>query len=138
MDNIIIVMFAAIIIIGGLLLLVIIMTRKGPRVLDQSTYRSKWLAIESILGSDEATRHIAIIKADTLLDRALRERGVKGATMGDRMKQAKSLFSNNNAIWAAHKLRNKIAHEDDITIQDKTARQALKAFKIALKDVGAL
>jgi hypothetical protein len=138
MDNIIVVMFAAIISIGGLLLLIIVITRNGPRVLEKATYRSKWLAIESALGSDEASRHVAIMKADALLDRALRERGIRGATMGERMNQAKPLFSNNNAIWAAHKIRNKIAHEDDITIQDKTARQSLKAFKIALKDVGAL
>lgn len=138
MDSIIIFMFLAIIIVGGLLLAVIFLTRKGPKALSQANYRSKWLEIESSIGDGESSRQLAIINADKLLDCALRERSIKGNTMAQRMKNAKNIFRNNNAIWAAHKLRNKIAHEESVNIQPKTVKQALTAYKLALKDIGAL
>ena len=138
MDNIIIIMFLAIIIVGSLLLFVIFLTRKGPRVLNQAEYRSKWLKIESSISSNESSRQLAIINADKLLDHALKQRGIKGNTMAQRMKNSKNIFRNNNAVWAAHKLRNKIAHEDAVKVQPKTVKQALTAYKMALKDVGAL
>jgi hypothetical protein len=138
MDSIIIFMFLAIIIVGSLLLAVIFLTRKGPKVLNQAEYRSKWLKIESSIDDNESSRQLAIINADKLLDYALKQRGVKGNTIAQRMKNSKNIFRNNNAVWAAHKLRNKIAHEDSVKIQPKTTKQALTAYKMALKDVGAL
>jgi hypothetical protein len=67
---------------------------------------------------------------------ALKERGVRGNTMGERMKN--SSWSNANAVWAAHKIRNKIAHEADVAVDYDTARRALASFKQGLKDVGAI
>lgn len=131
-------MFIAIIIVGSLLLAVIFLTRKGPKVLNQAEYRSKWLDIESSFNDSENSRQLAIINSDKLLDHALKERGVRGSNMAQRMKNAKNIFRNNNAIWAAHKLRNKIAHENDVKVQPKTCKQALTAYKMALKDIGAL
>lgn len=138
MNSIIIVMVIGIIIIGIIMLAVMAATRKKAPGLDQEEFRSKWLKIEASIIDDEASCHLAILNADKLLDSALKARGFSGETMGERMKSASTTFSNNNAIWAAHKLRNQIAHEPDVAIKPKTARYALKAFKKALKDVGAL
>ncbi len=131
-------MVIGIIIIGIMLLIVISMTRKKVPGLDQEAFRGKWLKIEGSTLDDEASQHLAILSADKLLDAALKARGFSGETMGERMKNARSTFSNNDAVWAAHKLRNKIAHESDVVIKPKTIRYALQAFKKALKDVGAL
>ncbi len=138
MDSIIFVMFAAIVIIGLGFLVIITLTRKGPRGLNQEKFRSRWLAIEGSLGESESSRHLCILNADKLLDEALKARGFRGQTMGERLKSARKTLRNNNAVWAAHKLRNQIAHESDISIKPQTARQALAAFKGGLKDVGAL
>jgi hypothetical protein len=54
------------------------------------------------------------------------------------MKIAKDTWSNANAVWTAHKLRNQIAHEPGVTVTYEDARQALGAFKQALKDIGAI
>lgn len=138
MDSIIFILFAAIVIIGIILLVIITMTRKGPTGLKKDEFRSKWLRIENSLSENESSRHLSILNADKLLDDALKARGYKGDTMGERLKSARPKLSNNNAVWAAHKLRNQIAHESDVFIKPETARHALAAFKVALKDVGAL
>ena len=131
--------FAGVLIIGALLIIVIMLTKKGAVHLDVDKYRSRWLAIENQLKRDEeSSYHLCILNADKVLDQALRERGVKGETMGERMKTARDSWSNANAVWAAHKLRNQVAHESDVHISYDDTRRALVAFKQALKDVGAI
>lgn len=137
MDGLVVLLFIIVIVIGVVLLAIIALTRKSPRGINRDEFRSKWLAIESSLGSTEDSRHMAILNADKLLDAALKARGFKGETMGERMKSANKTFRHNNAIWAAHKLRNQIAHED-ISVKPHIAKQALAAFKGGLKDLGAL
>ncbi len=139
MDQTIIFFFAAIIIVGGLLYAIIELTKKGTKHLDVDHYRAKWLSIEHQLKQDEpSSRHLVVLNADKLLDQALKDRGVKGTTMGERLKSSAQLFSNRNNIWSAHKLRNQIAHESDVNVSHDAARRALESFKQALKDIGAI
>lgn len=139
MDGQIIILFAAVLIIGGLLFAVITFTKKGPSALNVERYRVKWLSIEQHLKQDEVSSyHLSVLNADKLLDQALRDRGVKGNTMGERMKTVQQSWSNANAVWGAHKLRNQIAHEQDVRVNYDDARRALSGFKQALKDVGAI
>ena len=131
--------FAAILIFGGLLFAIISFTKNSSRALDQDKFRSRWMSVESKLQRDnEATYMVCIFEADKLLDQALRERGLSGKTMADRMKQCQGKWTNGNGVWAAHKLRNKLAHEADIRVDYDRTRQALGAFKQGLKDVGAI
>lgn len=105
--------------------------------LDTQKYRSRWLSIEQQLKKAEpATYQLCVLNADKLLDHALRELGTKGQTMGERMKVTK--WTNVHAVWGAHKLRNQIAHEADVSIGYDEARRALAGFKQGLKDVGAI
>lgn len=139
MDGTFFAVFAGVMIIGVMLIIVIMLTKKGAVQLDVDKYRSRWLAIENQLKRDEeSSYHLCILNADKLLDQALRERGVKGETMGERMKTARDTWSNANAVWTAHKLRNQVAHEPDVRISYDDTRRALAAFKQALKDVGAI
>lgn len=138
MNSFVVIMVIGIIIVGIIMLAVIASTRKKAPGLDKEAFRSKWLKIEGAVINDEASCHLAILNADKLLDEALKSRGFGGDTMGERMKAARGTFSNNNAVWAAHKLRNQVAHEPDVNIKPKTGRYALKAFKRGLKDLGAL
>lgn len=138
MDAVVIWLFIAIIIVGVGFLALMALTRKPSKYLDQQKYRERWLAISNAMTSDTGTQELAIINADKLLDQALRERGLFGDSMGERMKNAKSIFSNNNAVWSAHKLRNRIAHEHTVKLNPIVTKRAMAAFKAALKDVGAL
>ncbi len=131
--------FSAILIFGGLLFAVISLAKNSPRTLDQDKYRSRWLAIETRLKRDDSNTHIlCVLEADKLLDQALREKGLSGKTMAERMKQCQGKWTNGNGVWAAHKLRNRLAHESDVRIDYDRSRQALIAYKQGLKDMGAI
>jgi hypothetical protein len=139
MDAVVIIVFAIVLVIGGVLLAVMSVAKGGKKYLDVEKYRVKWLAIEQSVKQDqEASYHLALLNADKLLDHALTERGFSGNTMGERMKSAQKTWSDANATWTAHKLRNQIAHEHDVRISLDTTYRALAAFKQALKDVGAI
>ncbi len=127
------------IIILGLALFILMSFNKGaPVKLDVEKYRVSYLEIENNLKQDDLSCHMTIINADKLLDQALKELRIPGVTMGDRLKNAKSKFHNNDRVWSAHKLRNRIVHEHGVDLTYKDCRVALAGFKEALKDLGAI
>lgn len=131
--------FAAILIVGGLLFVFVSIAKNSPRELDVERYRSRWLNIETALSrNNEGSHTLCILNADKLLDQALRDRGVAGKTMAERMRGCQGKWTNGNGLWAAHKVRNRLAHETDATIDYDRAKQALIAYKQALKDLGAI
>jgi len=141
MDQSISVIFflAAILIFGAIIFAVISLTKRGPSSLNVDKYRSNWLMIEQSLKRDEKSSYqMCVLNADTLLDHAMKEKGIQGTTMADRMKQLQKTWSNANNVWTAHKLRNQIAHEPDVRLDYDGARRTLQAFKQALKDIGAI
>ncbi|HEX8389982.1 MAG TPA: hypothetical protein VF597_01010 [Candidatus Saccharimonadales bacterium] len=137
MNDLVIILFLAVVVIGVGLLVLISVTRKGPSKLDQEKYRSRWLAITGSTTETAESWQFAVINADKLLDQALKERGLRGETMGERLKQSKGHLSQLDAVWKAHKLRNRIAH-DDGTVSKRESAKALETFKRALQDMGAL
>jgi hypothetical protein len=128
----------AILLVGGMILFLV--TRgSGSSELNKDCYRKDWLNIEQqLVKTQEASYQIVILNADKLLDKALKQRGYKGDTMGERMRSAKDIWSNANAVWTVHKLRNQIAHEHDVKVRYDTVRRSLAVYKQALKDVGAI
>jgi len=138
MDQMLIFFLAGILIIGALLFALITRSKKGVKKIDVEYYRVKCLEIENQLKPNEPSSfHLSILNADKLVDQVLKCRGAKGKTMGERMKNT-TLFSDKNGIWEAHKLRNRIAHEPDVNVTYNDARYALRSFKKALKDLGAI
>jgi hypothetical protein len=130
---------AAILVFGAILYAVVSLTRRGSTTLDVEKYRTRWMTIEQQLKRDELmTYHMTVLNADTLLDQALKDKGIAGTTMGERMKHMQQKWSNANNVWTAHKLRNQIAHEPDVKLSYDSARRALSSFKQALKDLGAI
>ena len=111
--------------------------RKTPG-LDLAYYQEHWQRIQSLANSSASEQHLAVLEADKLLDHALKARNFGGQTMGDRLKRARNTFRNNNAVWQAHKLRNRLAHESGITVSSGEVGNALSGFKAGLKDLGAL
>ncbi|MCA9386883.1 hypothetical protein KC669_02500 [Candidatus Dojkabacteria bacterium] len=75
----------------------------------------------------------ALIGADKLLDFALRHKGIKGNTLGERLKNAENHFEKKfyNSIWDAHKLRNKLVHEVDATLTVYQLRSKAKNLVLA-------
>ena len=129
----------AVIIIGVFLIVAMMLTKKRTHKFNVEEYQTRFLKIENHLNKDNpATFALSIINGDKLLDKALIEAGIPGKTMGERLKKSGDRFTDLNAIWRAHKLRNMIAHEDDLDLSYRQAASALAIYKQALKDLGAI
>lgn len=139
MDGGVVTFVIAILIVAVLIFVAILLTGKRGHHFNMEQYQTRMLEIENGLKQDNpASFIVSIINGDKLLDKALIEMGVPGKTMGDRLKRAGDRFSNLNAVWRAHKLRNTIAHESDLEISYKQAYNALAVYRQALKDLGAI
>lgn len=139
MDGGVVTFIFAILIVAVLVFVAILLTGKRGYHFNVEAYQSRFLTIENKLKQDNPASFVAtIIEGDKLLDKAMVEMGVSGKTMGDRLKKAGGRFTNLNAVWRAHKLRNVIAHESDVEISYKQAFNALAIYKQALKDLGAI
>lgn len=139
MNSLVLYVFAGILVFAGLVLALIFRFHHGGVQLNVDKYRRRWIEIERKLSRSNADScHLAVIEADKLLDTALKESGAKGDTMGERLKNTKHIWSSNDSVWSAHKLRNRLVHEPDAIASYETARKALAGFKRALKDIGAI
>jgi len=110
---------------------------KKRRPLNKEYFESKWKELQKLCGNKE-TWPLAIINADKLLDEALKKSNFKGKSMGERMVSAQRSISDNDGIWSAHKLRNRLVHENDIALREQDVKHALLEFRRAMKDLGAL
>ncbi len=111
--------------------------RRRPRTLKVEYYQKRWKELQKLCG-DKSTWPLAIIDADKLLDEALKQNRIKGKTMGERMVTVQRSLSDNDGVWYAHKLRNKLVHEQYDRLKEQDVKQALMGFRQALKDLGAL
>lgn len=129
----------AILIVGIFVFVAISLTSKKNYNFDKDAYQADWLHIENSLEKDnKATYNNAVIEADKLLDKAMHEMGLPGKTFAERLKKSSAHFSQVNAIWHAHKIRNQIAHEHGFSIEYLQAKHALASYKQGLKDLGAI
>lgn len=139
MDSGVVIFILATLIVAVFIFVAILLTGKRGYHFDMQAYQAKFLSIENKLSKDNASSFVSvIIEADKLLDKAMHEIGIPGKTMGDRLKRSGDRFTDLNAVWRAHKLRNAIAHESDLDISYKQAATALAIYKQALKDLGAI
>lgn len=106
----------------------------------KKTAERSWGEVERhfFSGSDSDLK-IAVIKADTLLDEALREGGIRGADLGERLRSLTAAdLPEIDRIWEAHRLRNRIAHETDFVLKRDLAERALTVYEKALEHLGFL
>ncbi|MBR3232976.1 hypothetical protein IKF74_01690 [Candidatus Saccharibacteria bacterium] len=133
-------LFGSIAVVGILIFVAIILTGKRKYTFNKLEYQTDFLAIEnSLTKNNPQSYQMAVVEGDKLLDKAMMEMGISGKTMGERLKKCgKEKFSQLNAVWNAHKLRNQIAHESGFKLEYHQARHALTIYKQALKDLGAI
>ncbi len=134
-----IIFLVAILIVGALIFVAINITKHRPTRFDQEEYQTDFLRIENTLTRENELSYNAVVtEADKLLDKALCESGALGRTMGDRLKHSGPKFTQLNAVWHAHKLRNQIAHQHNFHLEYKQSLHALATYKQALRDLGAI
>jgi hypothetical protein len=129
--GLVIVLFALVI------LMIRLRFRPVVRRFNTKKYQDRWQEVQQLCRAD-ATWPLAVINADKLVDEALKTCRMRGKTMGERLVCAQRRLSDNDSIWFGHKLRNKIVHEDMSKLKQHDVQAALRGFRQALKDLGAL
>lgn len=76
----------------------------------------------------------AVIDLDTLLDHVMKNSGLSGQTMGERLKAAHSVFERPmyDEIWTAHKMRNQLVHEPSFKPNLQRLQESRRALKEAI------
>ncbi len=125
--------------LGGFIALIIalVLFRRLPRKLKAEHFTLQWKTLQTYL-KDKAKWGDAIVEADKLLDKALKKRRFRGKSMGERMVAAQRVFSDNDGVWFAHNLCKKIISDDIKRLKESDVKNALVAFRQALRDIGAL
>jgi hypothetical protein len=126
--------------LGGLLLVIVLggwLTKKRFGKPSIKKFTERWSEAQKLCASKN-TWPLAIINADKLLDDALKQSHYKGKTMGERLVAAQRDLTDNDAVWFAHKLRNKIVHEEYGDLKKRDVQRVLVGFRQALRDLGAL
>lgn len=103
-----------------------------PDDYDEPQEMTRWGRIEALYeGGDEAHWRQAIIEADIMLDDMLTVQGYDGQTIGEKLKTVESAdFTTLEYAWAAHKVRNNIAHQGQgYILTEREASQALKWYR---------
>lgn len=92
--------------------------------------------VRKMASANPSDWNLAVIRADALFDGVLKDMGLSGDTMGDRLKQLDlAKLATLNEIWEAHKIRNRIAHETDRVLTHEEAARAIGAFEAALREL---
>lgn len=103
----------------------------------QTYFQEQWMQLLTRVRTPEGMA-LAVIDADKLVDEALRRKHFKGKTMGERLVAAQRIISDNDRVWYAHKLRNRLVHEPNIRLKKREAQEALAGFRTCLKDLEVL
>lgn len=138
MDNSLLFLLGAVLVVGFIFFVFISKGSRRRSRLDRTEFQQRWQRIRHLESQGESGWQLAIMEADKLLDQALRQSGYGGETMGERLKSAQRTFRSADNIWKAHKLRNRLAHEQDVQLNSLFVGQALHNFEVGLRDLGAL
>ena len=116
-----------------LVLMILLITHKGKPRMNKKHFQKQWEKIEST-----EDYHGSVLEADQLLEEALKNAGIKGGTTGERLNNAAGFLRDINGAWAAHKVYNQLAENSEVLPTVTELKKALRQYKKALKDLGAL
>lgn len=92
------------------------------------------LSAQMDTAEEQRDAHRKVLDGEKVLDHALRTLGYRG-TFADKLKRAAPRLRDSEAVWRAHRLRNRIAHEAGVDVDGREAAGALRAFRRALEDL---
>lgn len=82
----------------------------------------------------------AVIESDIILDKALKELGYAGVSLGERLRSiTPTMMSTVDDAWEAHKVRNQIAHGGaDFVLTHKIAKDTIIRYERVFAELGLL
>jgi conjugal transfer/entry exclusion protein len=102
---------------------------------------SSWEKIEEkVRQGGESNYKMSLIEADKLFGRVLKELGYQEETWAKSMAKASDRFSNStrNGVWSAHKLRNRLVHDESDELHSYQAKANLAKYRRGLKELNIL
>lgn len=120
-----------------ILILAFLVVKFTPKRTKKSNFQAKWKDVIKYCAHKE-TWPSALSHADELLEEALSRRRYKGKNMGEKLVSAQKKFTDNDGVWAAHKLAVKASAHPKIRLKEKDVKIALASIRQALKDIEVL
>ena len=101
---------------------------------------ARWEEIKKHIDSHrEFEWKFAVIEADKLIDHVLKSAGYTGETMGERLINIdKSQLVSLDGLWEAHKIRNKIVHDQNYFLRYAEAKRAIQLYEKLLEELGVI
>lgn len=115
-------------------------TSRRTLTLRDALMQERWRAVlaKAASGSADAFR-IAVIDADKLADDALRQLGLEGEHMADRLEKiAPAELRSLERLWRAHRIRNDLVHTPGFELSREAAARTLEDYEAFLKEVQVL
>lgn len=112
---------------------------KPKRRIRTKKFQANWDKIQKSC-SQRKTWPEAVMQADELLYKALKKKGYKGKSTGEKLVAAQHEIKFNEEVWFSHKFSKKLSEEaiDVRKLKKKDIIMALAGFREALRDLGAL
>jgi hypothetical protein len=113
---------------------------QGKKAEATNKMTAEWERIKTrLMAGDEANSKLAVIEADKLVDTVIKDMGIEGDTMGERMKKlSPATLPSIQDLWEVHKLRNNVVHTADFHITIAQATRAIAMYEKVLKDLKAI
>jgi hypothetical protein len=111
--------------------------RRRAKKLKVKQFTQRWKELQKNCATRK-TWPEALLQADALLDKALKQSRYKGKTTGERLVAAQHELSSNDKVWFSHKYCQQMKDVDVRTLKKKQVAEALAGFREALRDLGAL
>lgn len=113
---------------------------KRTLTLRTAVFRERWQLVmrQFSIGSPESLR-LSIIEADAVVDAVLKDIGLQGEHMADRLAKVNpDSLTTLNRLWRAHRLRNELVHTPGFSLSPQDARATLNDYESFLKEIGIL
>ncbi|MEI6191193.1 MAG: hypothetical protein WCP24_02390 [bacterium] len=97
----------------------------------------KWQnVLVHINSSNQSDWKLAILECDIMLSEILEKMGYMQESIGEKLKSIEpSDFTNIEAAWEAHKIRNAIAHEgSDFLINEREAKRVIGLYELVFRE----
>lgn len=113
---------------------------KKTFTLREAVLKEHWGKIKAraAAGSPDTLR-VAIIDADKFTDDVLKQMGLEGEHMADRLEKISSQEVRSlDRLWSAHRLRNNLVHTPGFQVSAAESKKALEDYEAFLKEIKVL
>ncbi|MFH1193130.1 MAG: hypothetical protein V1656_02320 [Candidatus Jorgensenbacteria bacterium] len=112
----------------------------SPLDAKRKAVQARWQRILTKAAANPPQSYVfAIIEADKCVDDVLKDLGLRGEHMADRLEQLNaSDFKTFEKLWRAHRVRNELVHTPDFGISPADAKEILEIYGKFLKELEVL